>query len=443
MNPHSRLVTAGLVALVTCVTSATSPAEAQAEIEAELARLVAIVDPTKRDAAAIEFAKQTKHPLEDLRTAMLTFGVFAQVARGRSEVRVPLWTGKAEQQTELHIYVPKAYDPKKPSPLLLIGHWSGGNGKQALGTWIGLADRLGMLLLAPSETGANDGWGFTIRERESARSAVRYFRRHYNVDENRIYCTGVSRGGHMAWDLALRYPDQFAAIAPMIGGPRINLTRGQNNLRYIENVAHLPIRDLQGSKDDKYLVANLRFAFQRLEALEARDAKLIEFPQLGHSYDMNAVDWSEFFTASVREPIPDRVVRMMATKRETRAFWVHVAEKDRSRVKVVPRIPASRKVQAMDINEKREYVANAVERRTARLEVERLAKGRFLARAKLVRSFKILLDPSMFEPGKPVLVKYKARQRRMVVRTSKTVLCRDFADRFDRTFLPVAELTVR
>ncbi|MEZ6132707.1 MAG: alpha/beta hydrolase-fold protein [Planctomycetaceae bacterium] len=38
------------------------------------------------------------------------------------------------------------------------------------------------------------------------------------VDISRIYLTGLSMGGYGTWDLALRRPDTFAAIAPICGG---------------------------------------------------------------------------------------------------------------------------------------------------------------------------------------------------------------------------------
>ena len=42
----------------------------------------------------------------------------------------------------------------------------------------------------------------------------------YRIDTNRIYLTGVSLGGSGTWSLATKYPDKFAAIAPMSGFTR-------------------------------------------------------------------------------------------------------------------------------------------------------------------------------------------------------------------------------
>ena len=41
-----------------------------------------------------------------------------------------------------------------------------------------------------------------------------------NVDPNRIYVTGLSRGGYGSWGLAERMSDVFAAAAPICGGGR-------------------------------------------------------------------------------------------------------------------------------------------------------------------------------------------------------------------------------
>jgi len=37
------------------------------------------------------------------------------------------------------------------------------------------------------------------------------------VDTNRIYLTGLSRGGSAAWDMAVQYPETFAALAVVCG----------------------------------------------------------------------------------------------------------------------------------------------------------------------------------------------------------------------------------
>ena len=40
----------------------------------------------------------------------------------------------------------------------------------------------------------------------------------YRIDKNRIYVTGISMGGFGTWQVAMDYPDMFAAIVPLCGG---------------------------------------------------------------------------------------------------------------------------------------------------------------------------------------------------------------------------------
>jgi predicted peptidase len=42
--------------------------------------------------------------------------------------------------------------------------------------------------------------------------------RRYRIDTNRVYLTGLSMGGFGTWDLALTWPERFAAVIPIAGG---------------------------------------------------------------------------------------------------------------------------------------------------------------------------------------------------------------------------------
>jgi dienelactone hydrolase len=308
--------------------------------------------------------------------------------------------------------------------------------------WGRIARDAGLVVLAPSEAGANDGYHFSERERLAALAALRWVRRRVNVDENKVFATGVSRGGHLAWDLALRHPELFAGIAPMIGGPRITISQGQNNLRYVENVARLPIRDLQGAKDDPALVASVQLAFEKLRSFGASDAQLFLHPDLGHSFDMKAVDWKAFFASVRRGPRPERVVRAAAKEDEGRAFWLEVTAFSPSVDETfVPEV-SELKWAGMSEDERRRYLVAQCEQRTARLEVQRYGVGRFSGRSTGVKRFRLLLTSDDFDSKQDLELTWNGDVTKKRLRASSTVLLAEFAERFDRTFLPVAELEV-
>jgi predicted peptidase len=42
--------------------------------------------------------------------------------------------------------------------------------------------------------------------------------KEWSIDPDRLYLTGISMGGFATWDLITRYPERFAAAAPICGG---------------------------------------------------------------------------------------------------------------------------------------------------------------------------------------------------------------------------------
>lgn len=63
---------------------------------------------------------------------------------------------------------------------------------------------------------------------------------NYRIDKDRVYLTGISMGGYATWELAIEYPDRFAAIAPICGG-------GDPYL--IDRIKHIPVWAFHGEKD--------------------------------------------------------------------------------------------------------------------------------------------------------------------------------------------------
>ena len=95
----------------------------------------------------------------------------------------------------------------------------------------------------------------------------------YRVDEKRIYCTGLSMGGYGTWDLAIKYPELFAAIAPICGGA------GSGPL--VCNIKNVPVWTFHGEKDTTVPIAETEYLVKRLKECGG-NVKFTVYPGVGH-----------------------------------------------------------------------------------------------------------------------------------------------------------------
>ena len=136
------------------------------------------------------------------------------------------------------LYVPAGYQPTQPAPLAVLLHGAGGKAEQGLALLQGLADALGLLILAPAAR--QHTWDIIVHDYgpdiafiDEALAAT--FTR-CAVDPARIAIGGFSDGASYALSVGLMNGDWFSHIlafspgfmAPLIqrGKPKIYLSHG-------------------------------------------------------------------------------------------------------------------------------------------------------------------------------------------------------------------------
>lgn len=407
----------------------------------ELRAAIALDTPKERRSAALLVARRKDATVENVLAAIADVSTREPAPPGSRTERARIFAGDKVEDIELVVFVPKTYEPAVPAPLIAAFHGTGGSGSGMDRMWQRTAEELGALVVAPSEAGPNEGYAFSLRERDAAIGAVRWAQTRFAIDPNRVYATGISRGGHLTWDVALRRPDRFAAIAPLLGCPRFQMVRGQNNLRFLENLVPVPIRDLQGSQDDPGVLQNLHEAFAKLETLQAADAKLVEFADRGHDFDFTAVEWTSFFTA-VRDPLPQRLVFTSVNLAEARSHFVEILQFTRD-VAENPRIDVQAAAWTkLDAAGQRRLVQEQVDLETARLEVVRSERGRFEIASRGVSKVRLYLTSEMFDPRDTIVVGFGGKPEKRKVQPDVKVLVTEYVERLDRAFLPVAAVDI-
>ncbi len=203
---------------------------------------------------------------------------------------VPVPTGQHTHQFETEIrktvklgywlYLPEDYnqDPNKKWPLILFLHGSGERG----------ADLNKVLVHGPPRRVSRDGvklpfiivspqcpkglWWTADHVTEGLKLMLEGIGQKYRVDPNRRYLTGLSMGGFGTWKMASRYPDSFAAIAPICGGGEPIFARRMKNM---------PVWIFHGDKDKAVPVER---SHQMAAAMKKHGGqpKLTVYPDLGH-----------------------------------------------------------------------------------------------------------------------------------------------------------------
>ncbi|MEJ2163610.1 MAG: PHB depolymerase family esterase [Robiginitalea sp.] len=122
---------------------------------------------------------------------------------------------------DYYLYYPAAYNeqPKERFPLLLFLHGGGESGaplelirENGPPKLLAEGKEFPFLILAPQNPHKKQWW--------NVRAVMELLDRivaENRVDLDRIYLTGLSRGGNACWELAVQYPDTFAAMAVVCG----------------------------------------------------------------------------------------------------------------------------------------------------------------------------------------------------------------------------------
>lgn len=177
------------------------------------------------------------------------------------------------------IYTPPDYTGDEPYPLMIFLHGAGERGDD-----LELVKKYG----PPMEIEAGREYPFIVASPQVAEGEwwspstviwiLNELKAKMNIDEDRVYLTGLSMGGYGSWDTAIRHPNLWAALVPVCG-------KGDPTMA--ERIKHIPTWIFHGAKDS---VVPFRHSQDMFDALEGDgNARFTVYPEADHD------SWTETY----------------------------------------------------------------------------------------------------------------------------------------------------
>ncbi|MCW3119741.1 MAG: hypothetical protein JWM28_3823 [Chitinophagaceae bacterium] len=180
------------------------------------------------------------------------------------------------QETQYLLYLPEGYgtDTTLRWPLMIFLHGSGESGVdlekvKAHGPpkLIEAGKKFPFIVVSP-QAPPQTGW-----KSEVLKGMLDDVKKKYRVDNDRVYLTGLSMGGFGTWDLSEKYPDEFAAIAPICGG---------GDAEKVWKLRHMPVWCFHGAKDDVVPPAASQAMVDALRKYNP-DVRFTLYPEANHN----------------------------------------------------------------------------------------------------------------------------------------------------------------
>ncbi|HZS10604.1 MAG TPA: hypothetical protein VFA38_00045 [Nitrospirales bacterium] len=311
--------------LILLVFPSVSSAPAESDAPSPLSRLImdyfAISNPEQAEAQLQSILLHPDATVDSVRAA-----VRDGLPRGSAPVGthpdVPVRVGSRTHRYAL--YVPPAYSPDRPWPLIVCLHGAGFTGEAYLERWQArLGDRY---LLACPTLMAGTWW---TREAESlVLATLRDVEARYRIDPDRVFLTGMSNGGIGVYLIGSEHAARFAGLAPMASGLDDVL------MPLIQNARNTPIYLIHGVHDDVMPVQLSRAIAGELTRLGYpfiyREHQRTHPMAGGHFFPREELpDLVAWFDAQRRRPSPSHVTLVRDASHLLPFGWLRIDATDR------------------------------------------------------------------------------------------------------------------
>jgi poly(3-hydroxybutyrate) depolymerase len=395
---------------------------------------------------AAQSARAKAAPSPELEQALARWKA-GRVYNGGKTGRIAITTTARNQSLDNVLEVPADYDPTRRWPLRVSLH--GGVGRkpprQGDGEPRPLSNRMpleGELVLHPRAWETTEWW--TNAGVDNIARLVERVKRDYNVDEARIYVTGISDGGTGVYFLAMRDATLWAACVPLNGHPLVlaNPSVGAEGLLFPANASNCPMHAVNGGRDRLYPAASVE-PFVDLFRRAGATLEWQVYPEAGHDVSWWPQERARFQAFLARHP---RVAHPASVSWETDGA---PRGSTRFRWLVLTRLGARPSDVRLDdvnaVNMGREGTIALYDRGRASGRVDAVRRGNaFELKTRGLAEITLLLSRDVIDFSKPVHVTVNGRVVHDVLVPENVATLNEWAERDqDRTMLYTASLRVR
>jgi phospholipase/carboxylesterase len=187
-------------------------------------------------------------------------------------------------------YIPPAYDPTIPAPIVFALHGGSGHGRLFLTNWIAVSRSRNIIIVAPTAIGST--WSLMDPEidTENLAKILTRMQDRWNIDPTRMLLSGMSDGGTFTLLSGLAEDSPFTHLAPVAASFHPMLL----TMTEPQRLTGLPIHLTHGAQDWMFPVGMARTAHRMLAAAGAA-ITYREIADLSHAYPRDGqgevLDW--------------------------------------------------------------------------------------------------------------------------------------------------------
>jgi predicted esterase len=325
MRVPTRLVVAAAVAALAALVSRPLAARAPSPpsaLDAAFAAFWAADTPAAAEQAAAR-VRALAPPFDDTYARLRAGRPYAAAPTGTRSFRAP---GPGGQPLDNTVEVPPDYDPAKQWPLRVQLH--GGISRPEPGDQRRRGNRIpGEPQIYAMPVGyAEAAWWDQVQV-DNILGLVDRIKRAYNVDESRIYLTGISDGGTGTYYLAMKAATVWSSFLPLNGHLAVlaNPSVGADGQLYPSNLMNRALYVVNGGRDPLYPAGAVA---PYVEMLKRAGVDVTFRPQPGAGHDtswwpVERAPYEAFVTAHPRQPHPSLLSwETERTDRGNRVHWL-------------------------------------------------------------------------------------------------------------------------